>query len=31
MNNPQFKAPNNWFEIVKVRDNGVRNKEYFLA
>ena len=27
----QFKGPNNWFEIVKVRDNGVRDNERILA
>ena len=27
----QFKRPNNWFEIVKVRDNGVRDNVPFLA
>ena len=26
----QFKELNNWFEIVKVRDNGVRDNECFL-
>ena len=27
----QFKRLNNWFEIVKVRDNGVQDNACFLA
>ena len=31
MSEKQFKGLNNLFEIVKVRDNGVRDNGYFFA